>query len=164
MDLKNFVSKVFTLTGTILIMVVILQGCKKDQNGDGEYQLIYYWTPDGSGTQVGPFVETYEFKCFDNFSYPDCNILVYVDKPHQSGNWMSYPQNYSTCSGFDAVVTMEDGVQYFFFGNLLEPLSVDGLRASGIYDKEVEGLIVESGTFTVNSDFIEGATTPRCEN
>jgi len=164
MDLKNILSKVLIWTGGILFMVVILMGCKKDKNNDTDVFLVtFYWTPDGSSNQVGPFVEHYKFRCFDGSSYPNCNILMYLDEPHESGNWMSYPENQSSCSGFDAVVTMDDGAQYFFFGNLMEPLSPGGLRASGIYHKEVDGISVESGTFTANSDFIEGGSSPPCD-
>ena len=144
-------------------MVAFLQGCSENRDDDtDEYQIAFYWTPDGSGTQVGPFVETYKFKCLDISSYPDCNILIFLDEPQESGNWMSFPEDRSTCSGFDAVVTMEDEAQYFFFGNLMDPLNPGGLRSSGIYDKEVDGVSVETGTFTATSRFVEGGSNT-CE-
>jgi hypothetical protein len=163
MDRKTTLRNVFIWTCSILIMVLALQGCKKNQNnGSGEYLLSFYWTPAGSTTQVGPWVETYKFYCFDGSSYPGCNIVFYQDEPHQSGNWMSYPENQSNCSDFAAVVTVNDGAKYFFFGNMMEPLKTGGLRASGYYDKEVDGMSVESGTFTAYSDFIEEGSSPPC--
>jgi len=162
MNRKNTLRKVFIWTCSLLVLILALQGCKKKQKDDtGVYLVSFYWTPDGLSTQLGPMIERYKFHCVDGTSFPGCNILSYQDEPHQSGNWMSYPENQSSCSGFDAVVTFDDGAIYFFFGNLLEPLNSDGLRASGTYIKEIDGGTGESGTFTAYSDFIkEGSGSP----
>lgn len=148
----------FTL---VLIMAVCLSGCKKESdNPDGEYEVVYYWTPAGSGTQAGPMVVTYKFHCMENDPDLDCDFLYFENESNTSGNWMSMPKEGSACSDFVAVVKQEDGTEYTFLGQLLDPLKEGGLRVHGNYEIITVGGAYEVGTFTATSDLIKGGTDP----
>ena len=43
--------------------------------------------------------------------------MVYVDYPEDTGDWMSYAQNHSSCAGFYAVVT-QGNTEYTFVGTI----------------------------------------------
>ena len=144
----------------VFLIAFSMQGCEK-KNGE-EYDVVFYWTPFQSSEQQGPMVETYTFHCLDN-STPGCNTFSFQDTPHDSGNWMSYPEDGSTCLDFIALVNGSGGAIFTFIGVLVAPLKEGGIRATGTYDKDVNGSIVETGTFTANSDKISGDSSPVCQ-
>jgi hypothetical protein len=143
----------------ILLVAFTMQGCKKE-NGE-EYDMVFYWTPAGSSMQLGPMIETYTFHCLDK-STLGCYTFSFQDKPDESGNWMGYPEDGGTCSNFIAVVNGSDGAVFTFIGTLVVPLAEGGIRATGTYDKEVDGSIDETGTFTARADIISGDISPVC--
>lgn len=143
----------------LLLLFCLLQGCKSSENG--EYEVLFYYTADGTSFQQGPLIEDYIFQCLDN-ALPDCPTFYFQDQPHDSGNWMSFPEDMGNCTEFIAVVNGPGGYVYTFIGELNQPLFEGGMRATGTYDKEIEGSIVEVGTFTATCDEITGDTGPAC--
>ena len=143
----------------VLVTAFSMQGCKKES--DEEYDVVFYWTPSQSSTQQGPMTETYTFHCLDN-STPGCNTFSFQDEPHDSGNWMSYPEDGSNCLDFIAVVNGSDGAVFTFIGTLVAPMEEGKIRATGTYDKELDGSTVEIGIFTAASDNISGDISPVC--
>jgi hypothetical protein len=102
----------------VLVIAFSVQGCKKE--GGDEFNVVFYWTPSESQEQQGPLVETYKFHCLDD-STPGCNTFSFQDTPHDSGNWMSYPEDGGTCVNFIAVVNGTGGAVYTFIGTLVAP-------------------------------------------
>ena len=76
---------------------------------------------------------------------------------------MAFPADGGTCADFIAVVKGSGGAVFVFIGTLVAPLEEGGIRATGTYDKEVDGLTVEIGTFTATSDKISGDDTSVCD-
>lgn len=143
----------------VLILGLSLHGCKKD--GGEEYDVEFILTPSQSPGEEVQILETYTFHCLDT-STPGCNTFSFQDVPHDSGNWMSYPQDGSACLNFVAVVNGSGGAVFTFIGTLVNPEKPGGIKAIGTYDKEVDGSTVEVGTFTATSEKISGDDSPLC--
>ena len=145
--------KHFKFTVLILFLILSLYGCKKkSDDSTGPFKVSFYYTPSGSSIQQGPIHETYYFHCSDPTD-SNCNIFYFEDSPHQSGDWMAYPENKSNCSDFIAEVTLPDGIHFTFIGAVDN--SIAAFRATGYYDKTIPGGGSEIGTFAASCDNIQ---------
>lgn len=156
---RRVISERYPLLVLVLIMAMILPGCKKDSdNPGGEYEVAYTWTPAGSASSIGPIFVTYSFHCMENDPDQNCDFFYYENVPHTSGNWMSMPKEGSTCHEFIAVIKEGDGTEYTFMGLVQEPLEEGWLRVTGNYDKYLPDGSWEVGTFLATSTNIKGGT------
>jgi hypothetical protein len=148
-----------------------IAGCSSDKStdngsgGGGGQEVRFELTPirasSGALAAERPtLIVNYLIHCIDQTD-PNCITLVYEDEPHVSGNFMSYPQDHSSCISFFAI-HKEGIITYNFTGTIQRPFGTGtGPFVTGNYDW-FDGTNFGAGTFEFYEQTLSESTSAIC--